>query len=258
MNYKNVAKKKKKNTAIIVVASILALVLAGGAVAGLGFHFDWWGAEEAPQKKEVPTSTYNLEIESFDDLLGVEFTPDDFSIHYTTYNKTKQELVQMGVIESVSDEVDNHSEVMTSVLNVSSDEFFSDYGCDFNLPKDGQYKLTTKINGVEYTTDYCAFAGPESEEGANTVFAAIYFFDEEGKQLEYAIGEEPVDAYEIVYINIYDKFMRDIDHAFEGMEGYTLIVMHNAREGAGTAIGTFEFVSYERIGDVPEGDFDLN
>ena len=38
MNYKKF-KKNKKNTGLIVVASILALILAGGAVAGIGYAF---------------------------------------------------------------------------------------------------------------------------------------------------------------------------------------------------------------------------
>lgn len=259
MNFKNVAKKKKKNVAVIVIASILSVVLAGGALAGVGYGLGWWGkAEEAPAKLEVPTSTYNLEIASLDELICVEFTPEDYSSYISTYSMTNQEMVDMGLIDDVTQEPTQHYEYCSQVLNIDGIEYGAGYGVDFELPEEGQYEITVKINGTEYTTDYTGIA-PSAEgesDGANIVFAAMYFLDAEGKQVEVAMGEDPGDEVaEVVQIMILDKFMRDIDHAFDGVEGYTMFIMHMDRGENGSAINTFEIVSIERIGELQ--DFDV-
>ena len=68
MNYKTVSKKKKKNTALLVVALILSLVLIGGAVAGIGYAFDWWSFGK--EANDLPTSTFNVNVDSLDDIYG--------------------------------------------------------------------------------------------------------------------------------------------------------------------------------------------
>lgn len=247
MNYKNVAKKKKKNTAIIVVASILALVLAGGAIAGLGFHFDWWGAEEAPQKKEVPTSTYNLEIASLDDLIGVEFTPEDFSGYLSTYNKTKQELEQMGAIDSVDDELEENIEMMHSILNVTGSDLMS-YGVDFKLPEDGQYEFVWKINGVDYSTKYAGF-----EKQDDIVQGCCYvFYDKDLNSVDVEFGTEPeIENGGYISIMLLKGVMINIDDRVDNLDGYTLMIENFSTGCDGLPIETLELVSYKRIGDVP-------
>lgn len=248
MNYKNVAKKKKKNTAIIVVASILALVLAGGAVAGLGFHFDWWGVEEAPQKKEVPTSTYNLEIASLDDLIGVEFTPEDFSGHISTYNKTKQELEQMGAIDNIEDELEENYEMMHSILNVTGSDFMS-YGVDFKLPEDGQYEFVWKINGVDYSTKYASI----EKDNDSTVQGGCYlFYDKDLNLVEVEPGTEPeIENGGYIMIMLFKGVMINIDDKVDNLDGYTLMIQNYSTGCDGLSIETLELVSYKRIGDVP-------
>ena len=248
MNYKNVAKKKKKNTAIIVVASILALVLAGGAVAGLGFHFDWWGAEEAPQKKEVPTSTFNLEIASLDDLIGVEFTPEDFSVYFSTYNKTKQELVQMGAIDSVDDELEENQEFMLSILNVDGNDFMS-YGVDFKLPENGQYEFVWKINGVDYSTK---FASIQKNDGSVIQGGSYVFYDKDLNSVEVDPGTEPeFENGGYIAIMLHKGVKINPDDSIDNLDGYTLMISNFVKGCDGLPIETLELVSYKRIGDVP-------
>ena len=78
MNYKTVSKKNKKNTGLLVVALVLSLVLVGGAVAGVGYAFDWWsfGEEEV---EELPTSTYNVNVSKIDDIIGIEIKEEDLA-----------------------------------------------------------------------------------------------------------------------------------------------------------------------------------
>ncbi len=253
MNYKNVAKKKKKNTAIIVIASILACVLAGGAIAGLGFHFNWWNVEkEAEGPKPIPTSTFNLEIGNIEDLCGVEFKYDDYTFKMSTYKMSKEELLNYGVIDSLEDEVSFKGESLSSILNVDP------YGVKFELPESGQYEVTMKINGEEYISKLFAVSEVDTESDRLQLLMTGYLvFDKNGKQIELEFNNELEtqlgEANHIVNFVLFDAVMIDIDHELEGVEGYSLFIQNMVQEGDGFAIDTFEFVRFERIGDIPEG-----
>ena len=128
MNY-NQVKSKKKNKLIIIVSLVLSLVLAGGAIAGIGYAFNWfpgWGAEvnegNADTAKEFPTSSSNLNVSSINDIIGVEFSAEDFSIYYP-YK-------------------DGNDEIAYYYLNLN----VAGYGVDFDMPESGVYNIKFKIN----------------------------------------------------------------------------------------------------------------
>ena len=128
MNY-NQVKSKKKNKLIIIVSLVLSLVLAGGAIAGIGYAFNWfpgWGAEvnegNAHTAKEFPTSSSNLNVSSINDIIGVEFSAEDLSIYFP-YKDDDVELAYYFLN-----------------LNVAG------YGVDFDMPESGVYNIKFKVN----------------------------------------------------------------------------------------------------------------
>ena len=252
MNYKSVAKKKKKNTAIIVIASILACVLAGGAIAGLGFHFNWWNVEkESEGPKPVPTSTFNLEIEKIEDLCGVEFKSDDYTRALSSWQTPVEDLIKEGLIDSAEDEISEYHEVFVQILNVDP------YGKDFEVPEAGQYKIAMKINGNEVEADSFVFNEFDAEgEAYNPVFAGYLAFDKEGKQIEVKIDNEVEsalnEAYQVMQFVIFPAVMTHVDDQVEDVTGFSMMIQNAAQDKDGFALETFEFVSFERIGDVPE------
>lgn len=253
MNYKNVAKKKKKNTAIIVIASILACALAGGAIAGLGFHFNWWNAEkEAEGPKPVPTSTFNLEIEKIEDLCGVEFKYDDYTRVLSTWQSPVEVLIKEGIIDSAEEEISEYMEVFVQILNVDP------YGKDFEVSEAGQYKIAMKINGNEVVADTFTFIEYDPEaDSFIPVFQGFLAFDKEGKQIELKIDNEFEsqlnDAHQVMQFLIFPAVLTHVDDEVEDVTGFSMMIQNVAQDKDGFALETFEFVSFERIGDIPEG-----
>lgn len=221
MNYKNV-NKKQKNKVVIIVSLILALVIAGGAIAGIGYATDWFKnpdkIEDVPNiagKKEVPTSTYNLELDFLEDILGLNFTEDKWSWHVSFD-------AEDNVIEEGS-EIEAETTYFGSILDVGT------YGDNFIMPKDGIYTFTFKVNGEEYVVKDLELT-QEYVEG--------FFF------LKNSTEEDPI-FFEFVIKNmvICDPLEQ------EGGEGYTLQVY-----AVGFELETFEIVSFERTGDIPVED----
>lgn len=134
MNYKNV-KQANKNFRVIVVV-ILALVVLGSLIASLGFAFNWWG-------NTLPTSTFCLNVESIDDIIGLEFKQEDFTSYLD--EKALYKYNNAESFDGTYPEDLEKSSWASIVLNVE------DYGVDYTSPELGFYDIVFKINGKSYT-----------------------------------------------------------------------------------------------------------
>ena len=158
MNYKN-AKQANKNFRSIVVF-ILALVLFSGLIAGLGFAFNWWG-------NTLPTSTYCLNIESIDEIVGLEFKAEDFT---STLNEKEIYAIQQGdAFDGTYPEHLTYESQSFLILDVQG------YGVEYQRPDYGFYNVTIKLNGKQYKIENVEYKECSSEqwyalEGENESF----------------------------------------------------------------------------------------
>ena len=133
MNYSKTT--KQKNIGFIILVSLLALIVAGGAIAGMGFAFSWWG-------NNIPTSTYNLNVASVEEIIGIEFGKEDFSGYYT-----ERDLYRINPEVAFDGTYPEDIEIETwAAIVLNADE----YGVDFVAPELGYYDVSFKIDGKRY------------------------------------------------------------------------------------------------------------
>ena len=244
MNYKTVSKKKKKNTVLLVVALVLSLVLVGGAVAGIGYAFDWWnfGKEEV---KEVPTSSYNLNVESIDDIIGVEFTRENFAFRMdqdTIYEEALKEWEQnASTSEKPVKAEDEYIFMGALVLNVE------DFGVDYKKPESGLYDITIKLNGKEYTYEKVSY-----DASVDTDIALNILSDFDGKPTEENIAEGDIDGFAF-NIGHYAFFSEEA-----GLPGESIMFLYFSHEEAFETIELVKFDLVEAIEDEEETEDDVN
>ena len=165
MNYKNVS-NKKKNTIVIVVALVLSLVLLAGTIAGLGFAFDWWG-------KSVPTSTYVLNVESIDEIIGVKFSTEDFTAYYDAKEMYKYENAE--TFDGTYPELLEKRSWASIILDVK------DYGVDYKVVEPGLYNVAFKVNGKSYEAEEVEYFKASSDNW--------YSFEVENESLYFGITD---------------------------------------------------------------------
>lgn len=192
MNYKNV-KKKKKNVGFFVLVSVLVLVLAGGAIAGLGFAFDWWKTGNSASK--LPTSTFNVNVSTLEDIYGIAIVEDDFAFFKDEgdiYNEALEEWKAQG-----SDEANKPKKSEgylcygNVILNIDT------YGVEFTQPESGNYNLTVKVNGEEYVFEDLVYT--EELEESNEHVSVTSDFD--GKITTKNIMEGDVEGFYIGFVS---------------------------------------------------------
>ena len=234
MNYKKV-KKNKKNTGLILVASILALILAGGAVAGIGYAFDWWKTEDA---STLPTSTYNVNVSCIDDILGVEIKEADFAYMMDENFFYEQELQQW---EANGADEENKPEAPEYFVNYGNVILNVDYfGQEFEAPADGLYDITFKVNGEEYVVEDIAFE-LENEKG----FALMFTVDfETGKLSDANVMEGDINGFGLM---LADSAMVSQEAALEG-DAFSIMICYYDTE---SDFESFELVKFEKVAELP-------
>jgi len=234
MNYYS---SSSKHNLVSLIAIILAVVLLLGAlvtVLGVGSNgFKDWSIFNG-----IPKSSYNMEIESLDDLVGVKLGRDDFSYRMSTYDMSDAEREEENVPEG------RNMEYFSAILNVDG------YGVDFNFPEEGVYTFTVEINGEEYVMEGIEVYAPETSE--NGLLAQINIIKEEGES-ETNIFEGDGKGYAIMLANA-NFFNIEQEALVEGGAGILLYNVDCEK------IESFELVSYERTGDlvIPEVEEDIN
>ena len=224
MNYYS---DSRKHNIISCIAIVLAVVLLLGAlvtVLGVGSNgFKDWSIFNG-----IPKSSYNMEIESLDDFVGVELGRDNFSYRMSTYDLTEEERVEGKVPEG------RNMEYFSSILNVDG------YGVDFTFPEEGEYTFTIKINGEKYVVEGVnVYSFENSNDG---LIANIEIIKEAGES-ETNIFEGDGKGYAIMLAN---ATFFNIEHEAL-VEGGASILLYNVDC---EALETFELVSYERTGDL--------
>ena len=231
MNYKKV-KKNKKNTGLIVVASILALILAGGAVAGIGYAFDWW-------KTSLPTSTYNMEIASLDELEGLKLTKDAAAWVLSTYDMTTAELIEEGLLQvgETKENMEYCFEQFVYILDVSK------FGEEDMEIEDGVYDVTVKVNGTKYVFKEVVFDSTIEDGFIMAIQYAVVDGKIElvsGNDVSFETGDSRIGAL---------MMMRDVlplGGMQTGQYCYMLMgVFANEEE-----IESVEFVSFEKVDEI--------
>ena len=158
MNYKNV-KQANKNVRVIV-AIVLALVVLCSVISSLGFAFNWWG-------NTLPTSTYCLNVESIDDIVGLEFKAEDFT---SSLNEKELYAIKQGdAFDGSYPDSLTYESLSFLILDVEG------YGVDYKRPDLGFYDVTIKINGKKYKIENVEYKECSSEqwyalEGENESF----------------------------------------------------------------------------------------
>ena len=224
MNYYS---DSRKHNIISCIAIVLAVVLLlGGLVTVLGVGSN--GFKDWSIFNGIPKSSYNMEIESLDDFVGVELGRDNFSYRMSTYDLTEEERVEGKVPEG------RNMEYFSSILNVDG------YGVDFTFPEEGEYTFTIKINGEEYVVEGVnVYSFENSNDG---LIANIEIIKEAGES-ETNIFEGDGKGYAIMLAN---ATFFNIEHEAL-VEGGASILLYNVDC---EALETFELVSYERTGDL--------
>lgn len=224
MNYYS---SSSKHNLVSLIAIILAVVLLLGAlvtVLGVGSNgFKDWSIFNG-----IPKSSYNMEIDSLDDFVGVELGREDFSYCKSTYDLTDAEREEENVPEG------RNMEYFTSILNVDG------YGVDFTFPEEGEYTFTIKINGEKFVVE-----GVEvySFENSNDGLIANIEIIKEASETEANIFEGDGKGYAIMLAN---ATFFNIEHEAI-VEGGASIILYSVDCDA---LETFELVSYERTGDL--------
>lgn len=147
MNYSN-TNHKKNNVAALIVAIVL-LVVTAGVLAGVGFGLGWWG-------KELPTSTYVLNVESIDDIVGLEFKKEDFTS--CADEKDIYAFDNTDTFDGTYPEDLEPSSLCSIILNVEN------YGVDYVKPEFGFYDIAFKINGKTYSAENIQYFEGSSEK----------------------------------------------------------------------------------------------
>lgn len=236
MNYKTVLKMKKKNTALLVVALVLSLVLVGGAIAGIGYAFDWWnfGQEEV---KELPRSTYNVEATCIDDVLGVAITEEDFAFYMdeqSMYETALKDWEAGDMLEANKPVKPDYNFFYGNVLlNVEG------FGADFEQPESGLYNITVKLNGEEF--EYEEIPYNAESDSAYLMFTS----DFKGKLIEADIMEREEEGFVIAVCGnaLLGETAGIDDGAVALMVGF-----YNVDDD----FESIEIVSFERVDDLSE------
>ena len=215
MNY-NQVKSKKKNKLIIIVSLVLSLVLAGGAIAGIGYAFNWfpgWGAEvnegNAHTAKEFPTSSSNLNVSSINDIIGVEFSAEDLSIYFP-YKDDDVELAYYFLN-----------------LNVAG------YGVDFDMPESGVYNIKFKINDQLFDVNSRFIAEPEGDGGMSMSINVL----KNGTVLS---SESDIHAGYMIAMGPYATVSLGV-----AVDGFSIVFYEFNIDN----VQTFELVAFEKIAD---------
>ena len=236
MNYKTVSKKKKKNTALLVVVLVLSLVLVGGAVAGIGYAFDWWNFGK--EANDLPTSTFNVNVDSLDDIYGIEIKTEDFASYVDQTTNYEAELKAWEENGSVEENKPQEPETYFTngvlLLNVNN------YGVDFKLPESGLYDITLKVNGEEYTLKKVAFDADSDE------FYLSFTSDFEGNLTEENLFEGDVEGGGFMVM------MSDTvafgPTAYFGNYCFGIMISYYSED---KAFESFELVSFEKVAKLP-------
>ena len=235
MNYKNVTKKKKMNTALLVAVSLLVCVLAGGAIAGVGYAFDWWNTKDV---STLPTSTYNVNVSSIDDILGVEIKEADFAYMMDENTFYEQQLQSWEANGANPDQKPEAPEFFMNYGNVILNVDY--FGQEFEAPADGLYDITFKVNGEEYAVEDIAFE-LENEQG----FALMFTIDfETGKLSDANIMEGDINGFGLM---LADSAMVSQEAALEG-DAFSIMICYYDTE---SDFESFELVKFEKVADLP-------
>ena len=235
MNYDYV-KPKKKNTFVLIVCLILSLILVSGAVAGIGYAFDWWNFVEE-EVKELPRSTYNVEATCIDDVLGVAITEEDFAFYMdeqSMYETALKDWEAGDKLEANKPDKPDYSFFYGNVLlNVEG------FGADFEQPEAGLYNITVQINGEEFEFEEIVY--DVESESAFLMFTS----DFKGKLVEADILEREEEGFVIAIAG--NALLGDT----AGMDDGVVALMfgyYNVEDD----FETLEIVSFERVDDLPE------
>lgn len=237
MNYKTVSKKNKKNTGLLVVALVLSLVLVGGAVAGVGYAFDWWsfGEEEV---EELPTSTYNVNVSKIDDIIGIEIKEEDLAFVMDEEDIYTQSLEQW---ESEGANLANKPVAPDYFLINGNLILNIDYfGQEFEKPENGLYDIAFNVNGKEYAFEDVVFDLENKPTGVALMLSVDF---ETGKLTDEDIMEL---AFEGVTIIINDTAMCGPTASFNG-DAFSIMICYHDKK---VDFETFELVKFEKVADL--------
>jgi len=214
---------KTKSVLTVIVIVLLTVFLLGSIVSLVGIKHDWFGTSA----KSVPTSPYNMAITSYDEILGVEIERKDFPYFYSSYEISLEEKETEGI------PLDMNVEYASMILSVDG------YGEQFNYLPEGVYTMVFKINGVEYVQTNVEYRNESSENGLCAMTQIINEAPQE--------GEANLSAYKgRGYVILMAKHI-----CYDYIAGVTgngaSIIINNINDAT---IETFEFVSYERTGDL--------
>lgn len=204
MNYKNA--NQKKNNIITLVVVIVLLVITSGVLAGVGFGLGWWG-------NELPTSTYCLNVESIDDIVGLEFKQEDF----TSYLDEKEQYAinNKDTFDGTYSEDLKASSWCSIILNVE------EFGVEYKTSEVGFYDIVFKINGKTYSAEKVQYYEGSVEKW--------YSFEVENDSIYFGITDMGA-------INTFGE--TDI------VEGSSITIYTK-----GFYVETFELVKFEKVAD---------